>query len=99
MARLQSRPVTRRPPSRRRAEPELPRSWTPANERRVQLLQKGRTRDGLSPAEEAELEQIKDLTRRYLDVVAPISFEVIEDLRQAVEQAEKRAGRSRVKAG
>jgi hypothetical protein len=78
---------------------DLPPSWVAANQRRVQLLRKRRTKAGLSPAEAAELRQIEDLTSRYLDAAAPISFEVIEDLKRAVEEAERRAGRSRNKAG
>jgi hypothetical protein len=99
MFKPKSRPDTRRPQAKPRKAIKLPPSWVPANQRRVQLLRKRRARSGLSLAEEAELDQLQELSRRYLDAVAPISFEVIEDLRQGVEEAERRGGKSGTKAG
>ena len=99
MAIPKSRSAPRLTHAKQRAHLDFPQSWAPANQRRIQLLRKRRSHEGLSPTEQAELGQLEDLTRRYLDAVAPISFEVIEDLRKAVEEAEKRRGRSRTKAG
>ena len=98
MAKLKTTTIAPPRPPKPREGLKLPQSWVPANLRRIQLLRKRRTRAGLSLAENVELEQLQDLTRRYLDSVAPISFEVIEDLKRAVEEAENNGGRPHSKA-
>jgi hypothetical protein len=63
--------------------------WDRKNVRRSQLIRKEFS-TGLSPDEESELKQLQAELEKALDAIAPISFEVVDELAEAVRQVESR---------
>jgi hypothetical protein len=66
--------------------------WDRKNLRRSQLIQKEFSA-GLTPAEERELNELQAELGRKLDDIAPISFDVVDELAAAVRQIEARHGK------
>jgi hypothetical protein len=86
-------PVSFRPtidiPANGAAECSDEAGWAAKNKRRGMLIHK-QFSEGLMPSEEEELRQLQAEMADYLDQVAPISFEVLEEL-EAVARRVARA--------
>jgi hypothetical protein len=65
-------------------DPEVP--WESLNKRRLELIEKEAS-VGLSEEEQSELETIQKVTGRYLNVVAPLPFEILERFEERARRA------------
>jgi hypothetical protein len=83
---------TKRGESPKATKPSFPLSWETANKRRILLIDKDL--DGsIAPSEKVELEELEQATGRFLDAAAPLPTAVLDDLGQAIREAEGRARR------
>jgi hypothetical protein len=62
-------------------------AWEALNQRRVDLIEK-ESNAGLSQDEQTELEKIQEVTGKYLNIIAPLPFDRLEQ----VEEQARRAG-------
>ncbi len=60
-------------------------TWQQLNQRRLTLIDKDMGR-GLSPSEEKELEDLEKWAEDYMATAFPISFEIIDRLKECAER-------------
>ncbi len=65
------------------------KEWTRQNMRRVLLIKK-QIRQGLTPREEEELDQLQSEMSRQLNAAFPLPFDELDKLEEYVDQAERR---------